>query len=173
MKKEVMKEVAQLSQFDDELYKVVGKGRSVDFPLVENGFVQKLFCICAARWKETRRSARNISSPPLSSPLQPSIGSAHLHTLAHTCTHLHTLAHTCTQLHTIAHTCTHLLRDEWISEKQLPIKYAGISSCFRQEVGIWELSKSDPCLLVIIMKCSPPGGKPRQGHQGYLQGPSI
>ena len=41
MKKEVMKEVAQLSQFDDELYKVVGKGRSVDFPLVENGFVQK------------------------------------------------------------------------------------------------------------------------------------
>merc|ERR1719341_1562016 len=26
-------------------------------------------------------------------------------------------------------------RDEWISEKQLPIKYAGISSCFRQEVG--------------------------------------
>merc|ERR1712200_222055 len=26
-------------------------------------------------------------------------------------------------------------RDEWISEKQLPIRYAGISSCFRQEVG--------------------------------------
>ena len=26
-------------------------------------------------------------------------------------------------------------RDEWISEKDLPIKYAGVSSCFRQEVG--------------------------------------
>merc|ERR1712025_1273939 len=26
-------------------------------------------------------------------------------------------------------------RDEWISEKQLPIKYAGYSTCFRQEVG--------------------------------------
>merc|ERR1712055_507613 len=26
-------------------------------------------------------------------------------------------------------------RDEWISEKSLPIKYAGLSSCFRQEVG--------------------------------------
>merc|ERR1712130_688563 len=30
MKKEVMKEVAQLSQFDDELYKVVGKGSEVE-----------------------------------------------------------------------------------------------------------------------------------------------
>jgi len=26
-------------------------------------------------------------------------------------------------------------RDEWIAESSLPIKYAGISSCFRQEVG--------------------------------------
>ncbi len=26
-------------------------------------------------------------------------------------------------------------RDEWVSEKSLPIKYAGLSSCFRQEVG--------------------------------------
>lgn len=26
-------------------------------------------------------------------------------------------------------------RDEWVDEKSLPIKYAGISSCFRQEVG--------------------------------------
>merc|ERR1712080_343241 len=26
-------------------------------------------------------------------------------------------------------------RDEWISEKQLPIKYAGVSNFFRQEVG--------------------------------------
>merc|ERR1719328_222377 len=30
MKKEVMKEVAQLSQFDEELYKVVGKGSEVE-----------------------------------------------------------------------------------------------------------------------------------------------
>ena len=26
-------------------------------------------------------------------------------------------------------------RDEWINEKDLPIKYAGVSSCFRQEVN--------------------------------------
>ena len=26
-------------------------------------------------------------------------------------------------------------RDEWLDEKKLPIKYAGLSSCFRQEVG--------------------------------------
>lgn len=26
-------------------------------------------------------------------------------------------------------------RDEWIATDQLPIKYAGISTCFRQEVG--------------------------------------
>jgi seryl-tRNA synthetase len=26
-------------------------------------------------------------------------------------------------------------RDEWIAESALPIKYAGLSSCFRQEVG--------------------------------------
>jgi len=28
-----------------------------------------------------------------------------------------------------------IYRDEWINEKNLPIKYAGLSSCFRQEVG--------------------------------------
>lgn len=26
-------------------------------------------------------------------------------------------------------------RNEWLSEGQLPLKYAGISTCFRQEVG--------------------------------------
>ena len=26
-------------------------------------------------------------------------------------------------------------RDEWVNEKDLPIKYAGVSTCFRQEVG--------------------------------------
>jgi hypothetical protein len=28
-------------------------------------------------------------------------------------------------------------RDEWLDEKKLPIKYAGISSCFRQEVCLY------------------------------------
>merc|ERR1711974_378540 len=78
MKKEVMKEVAQLSQFDDELYKVVGKGSEVE-------------------------GDKTVSEKYLiATPEQP-IAAFH--------------------------------RDEWISEKQLPIKYAGISSCFRQEVG--------------------------------------
>ena len=26
-------------------------------------------------------------------------------------------------------------RDEWLAPTQLPIKYAGVSTCFRQEVG--------------------------------------
>jgi len=78
MKKDVMQEVAQLSQFDEELYKVVGKG-SED---VKDKSVDEKYLIATAE--------------------QP-IAAFH--------------------------------RDEWISEKSLPIKYAGLSSCFRQEVG--------------------------------------
>merc|ERR1712165_510658 len=78
MKKEVMKEVAQLSQFDEELYKVVGKGSEVE-------------------------GDKSISEKYLIATSEQPIAAFH--------------------------------RDEWISEKQLPIKYAGISSCFRQEVG--------------------------------------
>ncbi|CAL8099020.1 unnamed protein product [Orchesella dallaii] len=78
MRKEVMQEVAQLSQFDDELYKVVGKGS--DKP--EDGSTDEKYLIATAE--------------------QP-IAAFH--------------------------------RDEWIAESTLPIKYAGISSCFRQEVG--------------------------------------
>merc|ERR1712203_1187558 len=77
-KKEVMKEVAQLSQFDEELYKVVGKGSEVE-------------------------GDKSISEKYLIATSEQPIAAFH--------------------------------RDEWISEKQLPIKYAGISSCFRQEVG--------------------------------------
>merc|ERR1712177_46972 len=73
-----MKEVAQLSQFDEELYKVVGKGSEVE-------------------------GDKSISEKYLIATSEQPIAAFH--------------------------------RDEWISEKQLPIKYAGISSCFRQEVG--------------------------------------
>merc|ERR1719474_823052 len=78
MKKEVMQEVAQLSQFDDELYKVIGKGS-------EN------------------KEDKSVSEKYLIATSEQPIAAFH--------------------------------RDEWISEKRLPIKYAGISSCFRQEVG--------------------------------------
>jgi len=78
MKKEVMQEVAQLSQFDEELYKVVGKGSEA----VDDKSVSEKYLIATSE--------------------QP-IAAYH--------------------------------RDEWLSEKQLPIKYAGLSSCFRQEVG--------------------------------------
>merc|ERR1712042_93087 len=78
MKKEVMQEVAQLSQFDEELYKVIGKGSEN----VEDKTVSEKYLIATSE--------------------QP-IAAFH--------------------------------RDEWISEKQLPIKYAGLSTCFRQEVG--------------------------------------
>lgn len=75
MRKEVMQEVAQLSQFDDELYKVVGKG--------------------SEKSEEDEKYLIATSEQPI----------AAYH------------------------------RDEWIAESALPIKYAGISTCFRQEVG--------------------------------------
>lgn len=76
MRKEVMQEVAQLSQFDEELYKVVGKGGDKVDDLDEKYLIA-------------------TSEQPI----------AAYH------------------------------RDEWIAESALPIKYAGLSTCFRQEVG--------------------------------------
>lgn len=76
MRKEVMQEVAQLSQFDEELYKVVGKGSEK----VEDADEKYLIA---------------TSEQPI----------AAYH------------------------------RDEWLPESALPIKYAGLSTCFRQEVG--------------------------------------
>ncbi|CAB4058565.1 SARS [Lepeophtheirus salmonis] len=78
MKKEIMQEVAQLSQFDEELYKVTGKGSEN----VEDKNIEEKYLIATSE--------------------QP-IAAFH--------------------------------RDEWVNEKSLPIKYAGISTCFRQEVG--------------------------------------
>lgn len=75
MKKEIMQEVAQLSQFDEELYKVIGKG-------ADKGEVEEKYLIATSE--------------------QP-IAAFH--------------------------------RDEWIPESALPIRYAGYSTCFRQEVG--------------------------------------
>ncbi|XP_019486186.1 PREDICTED: serine--tRNA ligase, cytoplasmic isoform X2 [Hipposideros armiger] len=78
MRKEVMQEVAQLSQFDEELYKVIGKGseKSDDTSYDEKYLIA-------------------TSEQPI----------AALH------------------------------RDEWLRPEDLPIKYAGLSTCFRQEVG--------------------------------------
>jgi seryl-tRNA synthetase len=76
MRKEVMQEVAQLSQFDEELYKVVGKGSEKTDEADEKYLIA-------------------TSEQPI----------AAYH------------------------------RDEWIPEASLPIKYAGLSTCFRQEVG--------------------------------------
>lgn len=73
-----MQEVAQLSQFDEELYKVVGKGSEK----AEEKDVEEKYLIATSE--------------------QP-IAAFH--------------------------------RDEWIPESTLPIRYAGISTCFRQEVG--------------------------------------
>ncbi|WKY08674.1 hypothetical protein Q1695_007867 [Nippostrongylus brasiliensis] len=78
MRKEVMQEVAQLNQFDEELYKVSSKGSEV----VGDNSVDEKYLIATSE--------------------QP-IAAFH--------------------------------RNEWIKESDLPIKYAGISTCFRQEVG--------------------------------------
>ncbi|XP_069731872.1 serine--tRNA ligase, cytoplasmic isoform X1 [Phaenicophaeus curvirostris] len=78
MRKEVMQEVAQLSQFDEELYKVIGKGSEK----AEDSSIDEKYLIAT-------------SEQPI----------AALH------------------------------RDEWLKPEDLPIKYAGLSTCFRQEVG--------------------------------------
>ncbi|CAJ0931208.1 unnamed protein product, partial [Mesorhabditis belari] len=78
MRKEIMQEVAQLNQFDEELYKVSGKGSEV----AGDNTVEEKYLIATSE--------------------QP-IAAFH--------------------------------RDEWIKEDSLPIKYAGLSTCFRQEVG--------------------------------------
>ncbi|XP_064633193.1 serine--tRNA ligase, cytoplasmic-like [Lineus longissimus] len=78
MRKEVMQEVAQLSQFDEELYKVIGKGsEKADEKVYDEKYL-------------------------IATSEQP-IAAYH--------------------------------RGEWLPEKDLPIKYAGLSTCFRQEVG--------------------------------------
>lgn len=78
MNKEIMQEVAQLAQFDEELYKVIGKGSEIS----DDSSIDEKYLIAT-------------SEQPI----------AALH------------------------------RDQWISEGDLPIKYLGMSTCFRQEVG--------------------------------------
>ncbi|XP_031825415.1 seryl-tRNA synthetase [Nomia melanderi] len=78
MRKDVMQEVAQLSQFDEELYKVIGKGSE-------------------------RSDDKDIEEKYLIATSEQPIAAFH--------------------------------RNEWIPENVLPIKYAGLSTCFRQEVG--------------------------------------
>lgn len=73
-----MQEVAQLSQFDDELYKVIGKGSEK----ADENSVDEKYLIATSE--------------------QP-IAAFH--------------------------------RDEWVPTDDLPIKYLGYSTCFRQEVG--------------------------------------
>uniref|UniRef100_A0A9J7X5D7 serine--tRNA ligase n=2 Tax=Cyprinus carpio TaxID=7962 RepID=A0A9J7X5D7_CYPCA len=78
MRKEVMQEVAQLSQFDEELYKVIGKGSEKS----DDNTVDEKYLIAT-------------SEQPIAA----------------------------------------FLRDEWLKPEDLPIRYAGMSTCFRQEVG--------------------------------------
>eukprot|EP00049_Salpingoeca_infusionum_P023239 m.11053 g.11053 ORF g.11053 m.11053 type:complete len:506 (-) comp5663_c0_seq1:2869-4386(-) len=78
MRKEVMEEVAQLSQFDEELYKVTGKASEIE----SDTSVEEKYLIATSE--------------------QP-IAAYH--------------------------------RDEWIDPAALPLKYVGVSECFRQEVG--------------------------------------
>jgi len=78
MRKEVMKEVAQLSQFDDELYKVVGK-------------------------RSEKEDDQGEEESYLIATSEQPIAAYH--------------------------------RGEWMDAGELPKRYAGVSTCFRQEVG--------------------------------------
>eukprot|EP00794_Sanderia_malayensis_P007508 gene7508-8341_t len=98
MKKEVMQEVAQLSQFDEELYKVLGKGSERS----DDASVEEKYLIATSE--------------------QP-IAAFH--------------------------------RDEWISPKDLPRKYCGISTCFRQEVGSHGRDTTGIFRVEQFIVCSP------------------
>ncbi|XP_035733221.1 serine--tRNA ligase, cytoplasmic-like [Vespa mandarinia] len=78
MRKDAMQEVAQLSQFDEELYKVIGKSSE-------------------------RNEDKDMEEKYLIATSEQPIAAFH--------------------------------RNEWIPENALPVRYAGISTCFRQEVG--------------------------------------
>ena len=78
MRKEIMKEVAQLSDFDDQLYKVVGKSSEL-------------------------KDDKSYDEKYLIATSEQPIAAYH--------------------------------RDEWLNPEEMPIRYAGISTCFRQEVG--------------------------------------
>ncbi|KAL2712419.1 hypothetical protein V1478_017942 [Vespula squamosa] len=78
MRKDAMQEVAQLSQFDEELYKVIGKSSE-------------------------RNEDKDMEEKYLIATSEQPIAAFH--------------------------------RNEWIPENSLPVRYAGISTCFRQEVG--------------------------------------
>ncbi|KAK2851032.1 hypothetical protein Q5P01_007308 [Channa striata] len=78
MRKEVMQEVAQLSQFDEELYKVIGKSSEKS----DDNAVDEKYLIAT-------------SEQPIAA----------------------------------------FLREEWLKPEELPMRYAGFSTCFRQEVG--------------------------------------
>ncbi|XP_049920004.1 serine--tRNA ligase, cytoplasmic [Epinephelus moara] len=78
MRKEVMQEVAQLSQFDEELYKVIGKSSEKS----DDSAIDEKYLIAT-------------SEQPIAA----------------------------------------FLREEWLKPEDLPIRYAGFSTCFRQEVG--------------------------------------
>lgn len=87
MRKEVMQEVAQLSQFDEELYKVIDKSSA-------------------------ERTEKSAGGGAASGALEEKY-----------------LIATSEQPIAAYH------RDEWLHENSLPLKYAGLSTCFRQEVG--------------------------------------
>ena len=78
MRKEIMKEVAQLSDFDEQLYKVVGKSSEV-------------------------KDDKSVDEKYLIATSEQPIAAFH--------------------------------RNEWMKSEDLPIRYAGYSTCFRQEVG--------------------------------------
>ncbi|TPP62970.1 Seryl tRNA Synthetase [Fasciola gigantica] len=87
MRKDAMQAVAQLSQFDDELYKVTGRREPTDLPAGKSASVPNA--------EEEERYLIATSEQPI----------AAFH------------------------------RNEWLATDQLPIRYAGLSTCFRQEVG--------------------------------------
>ncbi|KAA0187588.1 Seryl-tRNA synthetase [Fasciolopsis buskii] len=87
MRKDAMQAVAQLSQFDEELYKVTGRREPTGLPTDKPAPFFNL--------EEEEKYLIATSEQPI----------AAFH------------------------------RNEWLATDQLPIRYAGLSTCFRQEVG--------------------------------------
>ncbi|CAL8068742.1 unnamed protein product [Calicophoron daubneyi] len=89
MRKDAMQAVAQLSQFDEELYKVTGRRECISKDTIDTE-------------KKAPESIEEEEKYLIATSEQP-IAAYH--------------------------------RNEWISAESLPLRYAGISTCFRQEVG--------------------------------------
>jgi seryl-tRNA synthetase len=139
MRQDIMAECAQLSQFDDELYKVTGVTgcRRVQVCGVWGNRARCSQQRCPRPHHLTKQHVACLCTAP---PPQKK------HNQAHTCTHTHThntRVHTWLSgegedkylIATSEQTLCAMHRKAWFERGELPQRLVGYSTCFRKEVG--------------------------------------